>query len=331
LPLHLPNLDDLRWNELVIEGRSLIPSSADEWTNHNPSDPGITLVELFAYVSGTLMYQLNRITDSDIAAFLSLIKGSEWTGKRDLTDRESLGASRYRSVLHTAVSASEKRHTLRRFLTPVRAVTPEDFDSLTSLVAGAERSKTLPRLNLENTDSNSRWQDAPGHVSVVVLSLSDATAQEVLANVRQALEPARLLTTRVHVVAPRFVPITIRLTIVPQRDVYDVEALRKRTVDKLTEFLDPRRGWFDGKGWPFGKNLNISELYQVAGEVPGVYGVVQSKDSQDVLRDEVSPDAPLENRLARDESGAIKELALLPDEIIEPRILTQNIAIARHV
>ncbi len=329
--LHLPNLDDLQWKELVAEGRSLIPSSAAEWTNHNPSDPGITLIELFAYVSGTLMYQLNRITDSDTAAFLNLLNGSEWERKKDLADGESLSASRYRRLLHTAVSEAEKRRTLQTLLTPARAVTPEDFDSLASLVAGTERIKTLPRLNLENTDSTSRWQDTPGHISVVVLSSTDAPAQEVLANVRQALEPARLLTTRVHVVAPRFVPITIQLTVVPQRDVHDIEALRRNVVDKLTGFLDPRRGWFDGKGWPFGRNLYISELYQVAGEIRGVNSVVQSKDPQGALRDEISVDAPFENRLARDESGAIKELALLSDELFEPRVLAQNITIARLI
>jgi len=331
LPLHLPNLDDLRWKDLVAEGRSLIPSSAPEWTNHNPSDPGITLIELFAYVSGTLMYQLNRITDSDIAAFLSLINGSEWERKKDLPDRESSGTSRYRSALHTAVSEPEKRRTLRTLLTPARAVTPEDFDYLAGLVAGTQRIKTLPRLNLENSDSISRWQDTPGHISVVVLSSSDASAQEVLAKVRQRLEPARLLTTRVHVVAPRFVPVAVQLTVVPQRDVHDIEALRQRVADRLTEFLDSRRGWFDGKGWPFGRTLYISELYTVAGQIPGVNAVVPSKDPQGALRDEVSVEAPLQNRLARDENEAIKEVSLLPDELFEPGIPVQNITIARHI
>ena len=329
--LRLPNLDDLRWKELVAEGRSLIPSSAAEWTNHNPSDPGITLIELFAYVSGTLMYQLNRITDSDTAAFLNLLNGGEWERKKDLADRESLNASRYRRLLHSVVSEPEKRRTLRTLLTPARAVTPEDFDYLAGLVAGTERIKTLPRLNLENTDSTARWQDTPGHISVVVLSSNDVPAEEVMANVRQALEPARLLTTRVHVVAPRFVPITVQLTVVPQRDTHNIEGLRQHVVDKLTGFLDVRNGWFDSKGWPFGRNLYISELFQVVGEIPGVYSVVQSRDPQGAPRDEISASAPFENRLTRDESGAIEQLALLPDELFEPKVLAQNITIARHI
>jgi hypothetical protein len=229
------------------------------------------------------------------------------------------------------VSEAERRHTLRTLLTPARAVTPEDFDYLASLVVGTERIEILPRLNLENTDSTSRWQDTPGHITVVVLSSNDVPAQEVLANVRQALEPARLLTTHVHVVAPRFVPITVQLTVVPQRDIHNIEGLRTHIVDKLTGFLDPRRGWLDSRGWPFGRNLYISELFQAAGEIPGVYSIVQSKDPQNALRDEISVDAPFENRLARDESGAIKELALLPDELFEPRVLAQNITIARHI
>jgi len=316
---------------MVAEGRSLIPASAGEWTNHNPSDPGITLVELFAYVSGTLMYQLNRITERDTAAFLSLLNGSDWKWNKALAQKDSLNAFEYRRLLQTAVSTEEKRRTLQTLSTPARAVTAEDFDTLARLVAGTERTKTLPRLNLENNDPGSRWQDAPGHISVVVLPSSNAPATEVLANARQALEPARLLTTRVHVVAPRFVPVTIQLTVVPQRDVHNVEALRKNVIDELTRFLAPRVGWFDGKGWPFGRNLFVSELYQVAGEIPAVYSVLPSRDAQGAIRDEISVEAPFQNRLVRDEDGEIKEVSLLPDELFEPRVLAENITVARHI
>jgi hypothetical protein len=66
LPLNLPNLDDLSWDDLMKEGRSLIPAWAPEWTNHNPSDPGITLVELFAYFSEKCL----RILEVDQRAWM---------------------------------------------------------------------------------------------------------------------------------------------------------------------------------------------------------------------------------------------------------------------
>jgi hypothetical protein len=330
MPLRLPNLDDLRWKELVAEGRSLIPASAGEWTNHNPSDPGITLVELFAYVSETLIYQLNRITDGDTAAFLSLLNGSGWKWSEELAERDSSSASEYRRILRSAVSSQEKRDTLQALSTPARAITPEDFDFLVRLVTGAERTETLPRLNLENVDTNSRWQDAPGHISVVVLAASNADAPQVLANVRESLEPARLLTTRVHVVGSRFLPITIQLSVVAERDVHDIDALRKSVIDALTRFLDPRTGWFDRGGWPFGRNLSISELWQIVGEIHGVYGLVPNRNAHGDLLDEISVDALFRNRLVRNESGAIQEFVLLPDELFEPKILAENITITRH-
>src|SRR5690349_4133941 len=51
MPLPLPNLDDRSYTDLVEEARRLIPTYAPEWTNHNPSDPGIMLIELFAYLT----------------------------------------------------------------------------------------------------------------------------------------------------------------------------------------------------------------------------------------------------------------------------------------
>jgi len=69
----LPNLDDRRWSDLVEEGRSLIPVYAPDWTDHNVHDPGITLVELFAWIAEMDIYELNRITDSAKRKFLELV------------------------------------------------------------------------------------------------------------------------------------------------------------------------------------------------------------------------------------------------------------------
>src|ERR1044071_2439456 len=73
MPITLPNLDDRRYADLVEEARSLIPTYAPEWTDHNESDPGITLIELFAYLSEMLIYRLNRVTDANRYAFLKLL------------------------------------------------------------------------------------------------------------------------------------------------------------------------------------------------------------------------------------------------------------------
>jgi predicted phage baseplate assembly protein len=69
----LPNLDDRRFADLVDEGRSLIPIYSPAWTDHNAHDPGITLMELLAWVAETDIYRVDRIPDSHIRTFLKLI------------------------------------------------------------------------------------------------------------------------------------------------------------------------------------------------------------------------------------------------------------------
>ena len=47
MTLPVPNLDDRSWKQIVDEAVRLIPRYCPEWTNHNASDPGITLIELY--------------------------------------------------------------------------------------------------------------------------------------------------------------------------------------------------------------------------------------------------------------------------------------------
>ena len=77
MPIKLPNLDDRTFADLVREAQTLIHAHAPEWTNHNESDPGITFVEMFAYLTEMLIYRLNRVTDANRCAFLRLIDGIE--------------------------------------------------------------------------------------------------------------------------------------------------------------------------------------------------------------------------------------------------------------
>lgn len=73
MAIPLPNLDDRRWADLVEQGRALIPLHAPEWTDHNASDPGVTLMELFAWIAEGDIYRLNRITDRQRRRLLRLL------------------------------------------------------------------------------------------------------------------------------------------------------------------------------------------------------------------------------------------------------------------
>ena len=72
MPLDIPNLDDRRWADLVDEARALIPRVAPQWTDHNAHDPGITFIELFAWLAEMQLYQLNRVGERHREAFARL-------------------------------------------------------------------------------------------------------------------------------------------------------------------------------------------------------------------------------------------------------------------
>ena len=73
MPLPVPNLDDRAFQDLVNETRSRIPLYCPEWTDHNLSDPGITLIELFSWMMELVIYRLNKVPDKNYVKFLELI------------------------------------------------------------------------------------------------------------------------------------------------------------------------------------------------------------------------------------------------------------------
>ena len=66
-------LDDRRFQDLVYEARPRITRSCPEWTEHNVSDPGITLIELFAWMTEMTIYRLNRVPDKLHVTLLELL------------------------------------------------------------------------------------------------------------------------------------------------------------------------------------------------------------------------------------------------------------------
>ena len=73
MPLQAPNLDDRTFDDLVGERERASPATAPEWTDLSPGDPGITLLEVFAYLAETMIYRLNRVPDKLYVEFLRLI------------------------------------------------------------------------------------------------------------------------------------------------------------------------------------------------------------------------------------------------------------------
>lgn len=73
MALELPKLDDLTFQQIVDHAKKRIAFYCPEWTDHNVSDPGITLIELFAEMVEMLLYRVNRLPESVHMTLLNLL------------------------------------------------------------------------------------------------------------------------------------------------------------------------------------------------------------------------------------------------------------------
>lgn len=73
MPLQIPSIDDRRYQELLNEALARIPVHTREWTNFNKSDPGVTILEIFAFMAESLLFRSNQIPERNRLKFLSLL------------------------------------------------------------------------------------------------------------------------------------------------------------------------------------------------------------------------------------------------------------------
>jgi len=257
MPIPLPNLDDRTFDDLTLEARALIPGLAPEWTNHNVSDPGITLVELLAWLTEMLIFQVNQVPAAHTEKFLRLLNGPGWTRP----ETQSLGAAARQTVLELR----------RRY----RAVDAADYEAL-ALQADetVRRARCVAGRNLEAADDAGRQAAAPAHVSLVVVPRRGPDVPEppqppdgLRTALWSLLDERRMLTIRHHVVGPSYVPVQISANLALQPDAPPDEALQVAQV-ALASFLDPLDGGPGGSGWPFGCALSAAEIYAVLEQLP---------------------------------------------------------------
>ena len=118
MSLPVTNLDDRKFQDLVDEAKRMIPQLCPEWTNHNLSDPGVALIELFAWMTETMLYRLNQAPDVFYTRMLNLLGFEQFpaaaarvdltfwnTGGRSEADRHP---GRYPGVPRPARSATPR-------------------------------------------------------------------------------------------------------------------------------------------------------------------------------------------------------------------------------
>jgi hypothetical protein len=310
MPIELPNLDDRSFTDLVEEARELLVSNAPALTDHNPSDPAITLIEVFAYFTDVLLFRANNVTDTNRINFLKLLNGPAWPpGPPDELNLDD-----------PAVLDAEIRRTVLELRSMDRAVTDEDFEDLARAAdPGVARAQCLPERNLELTDPTQRAQLQAGHISVVIVPSVSASLAVLRTTVAAYLDPRRLLTTQVHVVGPRFVPVQVQVTLRLTQDAV-ADDVKARAIAALQTFLDPIVGR-DGTGWPFGRNVYVSEIYRLLDALPGVDFVRRRIDTTSGHElDEFATTPAFASRLLRNSANELISIALDPDELISLQV-----------
>lgn len=73
MPLPKPNLDNRTFQDIVDEAKRRITQLSPSWTDHNVSDPGVTLIELFAWMTEMLLYRMNQVPERNLIGFLELL------------------------------------------------------------------------------------------------------------------------------------------------------------------------------------------------------------------------------------------------------------------
>lgn len=300
MSIELPNLDDRRFQDLVQEAREMIAVHAPDWTNHNASDPGITLIELFAFLCDALIYRQNRVTDANVEAFLTLLSGPSWQSSGNL--------------------ANDVRNEVLVLRRRERAVSCEDFEQL-AIEADSRvgRAHCLPRRNLL---INLEVEKA-GHVSLIIVPMQDYELEidNVIQVVSDGLEPRRLLTTFLHVVKPYYLSVRIQVTIVPLPDERLPDEggadITQRVITAIETYFDPFDGGADENGWPFGRNVFVSEIYELLDKLPGV----------DYLQSVTLETVDL-GRLITDDSGSkLIGVEVKPYELVDAQIAAADVIV----
>lgn len=274
MPLPVRELDDLGFDQLVADALTLIPLYDPDWTNYNPSDPGITLVELFAYFTEMVLYRLDQVTDESKLEFLKLLGVTLDEGEA-LTDGIYRGAKQF-SECYRAVTAADYEQLARQSVLAVPGIQTAYPDL-------AVRTLCLINTDMENGSGEDR--EAFGHVSVILVlqTGNQKDLQREMAAIRQAvqahLDERKLLTTRVHVVEPEYRDVVIEMTVSARN--LDIGSTVK---GRIEQFLDPVSGGEQGRGWPPGRKLYASDLYHLVEGIAGIDHVTSvALDSPDLL------------------------------------------------
>jgi predicted phage baseplate assembly protein len=160
-------------------------------------------------------------------------------------------------------------------------VSPDDYEFVTL----RQFQGRIGRAKCLQAALTGRGAPSPGQVYVVVVpALADEEARRYIPPVRLALAPAlqqeivaflderRLLTTQLAVREAGYKRVRVQTAVAAQPGA-DPHRLQAEVLQALNLFLNPLVGGAEGQGWPFGRELYLSDLYTCIQRVEGLLNV----------------------------------------------------------
>lgn len=151
MPLEPPQLDDRQFEDLLAEAKLRLQRYCPEWTDFNDSDPGMALVQLFAWLTELMLYRINQIPERSYIQFLKKLN----------LERHAARPARTQVVMTTIADGSPKLQSVRarsKFQVPSpggESLTFETIDPLDLIPYPLDGVQVFDGLNYEDySDSN---------------------------------------------------------------------------------------------------------------------------------------------------------------------------------
>jgi hypothetical protein len=282
MAIQLPNLDTKTYEDISEEMVASIPKYTDKWTNHNPSDPGITIIELLSWIAETTLYRINRIPYESYVNFLRLVAGAsgieevEGLLKDSHQDKYQINILEFLKEIeagHEKTIPEIKTEALMFLKSRYRAVTEDDFCQLTVEAADLFGVKVRRVIVEKAQDENKveillvpdKWKQYE--------ALNEAEKQsrykELVEFVYDYLNPRTLIGTKIEVKKLVYSNVSIELKVVCHQYAI-AEKIETDTKDRILKHLDPFVGGDEKTGWPYRRSLSIYEIAQIVEETDGV-------------------------------------------------------------
>lgn len=282
MAIQLPNLDTKTYEEISGEMVASIPKYTDKWTNHNPSDPGITILELLSWIAETTLYRMNRIPHESYVNFLRFVAGASGIDEverllkdphQDMYQRKILEFLKEIEEGHDKTIPDIKTEALLFLKSRYRAVTEDDFRALaveaTDMLGVKVRRVIVEKAQDENKVEIVLVPDKWKQYEELTESEKHRRYKELAGSVMDYLNPRTLIGTRIGVRQPVYSDVGIDLKVVCHHYAI-AEKIEADTKDRILQHLDPFFGGDEKTGWPYRRSLSVYEIAQIVEETDGV-------------------------------------------------------------